>query len=279
MLACFSTATFAQATAQQALDNNFGKLPPNQISTWGLSGVRTEIALQYLIDPSLVKDKLPQGFSPFTANDVAQHDSDTAKWLETHPLYRGYLFGTLIFTSLDSLVIDDSKVNRHGPANYASWWVFGKATSPLDKAALGEVGVQLAAWYPDTGVDRRKLVSDPTIEFAKVEVANTRPGEWLVHLKIKGGEITGDCREEGERTEMKYPVPAYSTIFEGAPDPSRYTIYTYYGHYERHMHADWQFTGNHLLARSLSAMKIIYPFHTTMEDSWRARAGLYKVAK
>lgn len=268
-------ATYGQPITTKADDDKFGKLPPNQISTWELSGVRTEIAIGHFVDPLVVREKLPLGFRPQTVGEFAKNDPGIAKWLEDHPRYSGYLVATLLFTSLD-LVVDGANVSKRGPVRFADWWIWGTAAAPLDKVALGDVALQLASWLPDTGISRAKLAADPTISFGKVEVVNTKPGEWQVRLKIRRGEITGEVHEQGERTEIKYPLPAYSTIFLAGSNPSRYAIFTYYGHHLRDVKASWKFTGNHLLTRSLSDMKAIYPFRTVIQDGWRARAGLYK---
>lgn len=276
LLAFYVLPAFAQATTQRTNDDKFGKLPANPVSTWELSGVRGEIAIDHFLDPAVFKERLPQGFRPLT---VGEAGPELAKWVESNPKYSSYYVATLVFSSMETWVVDSTNIGEGGRAPFAAWWIWGTATPPLDKVALGGVSLQLAAWYPDSGPNRRKLAPDPTIEFAKVELVNTKPGEWRVRLKFKGGEITAECREAGERTEMKYPLPQYSTIFLGGPDTSKYMIYTYYGHHARAIQADWQFAGDHPLIRSLSAMKNIYPTRTMLQDGWVARAGMYKMRK
>ncbi len=279
ILAFLGIGAFAQKPTPKTEDYKFGKLPPSQLSTWGLYGVRAEIVLYHLIDPELIKRELPKGFRPVTVSDLAKNVPTVAKWLETHPKYSGYISGTLLFTSLDSLEIDGHDIGQRGPVDFASWWIEGFATAPLDLHVVSQAGIQLASWYPESGIDRKGLPSDPTIAFGKVEVVNTKPGEWRVHLKFKGGEITGECHEAGVRTEMKYDLPAYSTIFFGGPDPGHYVVYTYYGHYSRDMRADWKFSGNDALISSLSFSKANYPIFTILSDGWRARAGFYELKK
>jgi hypothetical protein len=270
---------YGQTIAPEKIDEKFGKLPPNPVSTWEWSGVRTEIALFHFVDPALIKDRLPRGFRPITAAEVAEKDPATAKWLETHPKNSNHAFAALLFTSLDSLVIDGATITKGGPALIADWWILGTASAPLDRVVLQQSFLQLASWYPDTGIDRKRVRTDPTVEFAKVDVENTKPGEWRVHLKIKGGEITGIVSEAGERVEAKYPLPAFTTVFLGGPNPSKYAIYTYYGHYTRDIRADWESTGDHPLMRSLSVLKTSNPLRPSMQDNWRARTGIYKLSK
>ncbi len=279
LLTFWGVQAFAQATTAKTNDDKFGKLPTNPVSTWELSGVRGEIAIEHFLDPALFKERLPKGFRPLTVGDAAQGAPAMTKWLESNSKYSGYYIATLLFSSMETWVVDGTNIGEGGRAPFAAWWIWGSAVSPLDKVALGGVSLQLAGWYPDSGANRRKLSPDPTIKFAKVELVNTKPGEWRVRLKFKDGEITAECREVGERTELKYPLPQYSTIFLGGPDTSKYMIYTYYGHHERAIQADWQFAGNHPLIRALSAMKNIYPARTVLQDGWVARAGMYKVKK
>ena len=273
-------AAYAQAISPKTNDDKFGKLPSNQISMWELSGVRAEISIAYFIDPTLVQERLPPGFRPTTTYDFAQGNPGIAKWLETNSKYSAYLVCNLLFASMDSQLIDRVSVGRNGPSVFASWWISGAAVSPLDKVALGEVNLQLASWYPDNGIDRRKVSSEPTVAFAKVEMTNSKPGEWRLRLRTKGGEVTGEIRVIGEGPEVKYPLPAYSTLFMAGPLPSKYMIFTYYGHPSREVQAKWDFTGEDVLVRSLLGVKKnIIPSQTIMWDGWSAHAGMYKLRK
>jgi hypothetical protein len=180
----FSTAfcvirVFAQTSAENVNDEKFGKLPPNPVSTWELSGVRTEIAVEHFLDPAVFKDKLPQGFRPLTVAQAAQGAQSMTQWLEANPKYSGYYVATLLFSAMDNWVVDGTSIGEGGRAPYAAWWVW---VTQLHLWTQSRAGAWVFNWPAGIRIPARGGESSVTIQ-----QLNSLRSSWRIPVRVSGG--------------------------------------------------------------------------------------------
>ena len=275
----------SQAHAQTSTSSNssgsekFGELPPNPISRWELAGVRAEICNEHLIEPLLIVGKLPSGFRLVTVGERAKSDEKAAKNLQAYPEHANYAFGLLCFVNLDSLEIEGVRANRKGPIAFAFWWAAVVPTAAFDKRARGDTSfIQLASWYPKSGVNRAKILAiDPLAEFTSLKMINPESGLWQMRLKMREAEIKGSFRVNGERKEIMYPLPQFMTVPIKTAKATYFSVITFFGHHIQNMEGEWQVTGRHALAQAIAESDRSSLTHAQLADGWRARAGIYKV--
>ena len=259
----------------------FGELPPNPLTRWELAGVQAEICNEHLIEPSLVVGKVPSGFRFVTVAEHAKNDDKAAKILQAHPEHANYTFGILCFVKLDSLEIEGVRANTKGSTAFAFWWAPTVTTALFDKRARGDMTwIQLASWYPRSGINRAKILAiDPQAEFTSLKMVSTEARVWQIRLKMRQAEIKGSFRVHGDRKEMTYPLPQFSTVPLKTAETTYFSVFTYFGHHSQDLEGEWRAKGRHALARAIADSDRSSLTHAQSQDGWRAHAGIYKVER
>ena len=257
-----------------------GTLPAGSLGTTELAGVRGEIALFLLVDSALVAGRIPPEVEVPRLRRLAATDSTAADYLAAHPDRGSWVWTMLAFASLDS-VSEDKRV-PHPPVNDAFWWMWSRPVPELDARALGtDWAIELAWWVDDPERARYLQGLGSSVQHGRVLVEQADDGLWRLGLEGAGLRVRATCRLEGERAPDAYPLPAYTTVWEGGADLDFFTVFTYAGHHSQPCSADWSSDGQHPLARALRAVTpeemAEFPGSApVVQDGWRARAAFYR---
>lgn len=257
-----------------------GPLPTSPLGTIEIAGVRGELSLPHLVDPTLVAHRIPRELRMIRLRDIAQLDTAAAGYLDAHPDRGEWILGSLGVGVVDTLRLNDRPVAIR-PATFAWWWAASWPAPELDaRSSPGSPSpgwVQLASWIADPS-QRSQIWSNA--EVVGVSAQREPPGRWQLELDAPDVRVKASCSLTGERTATDLPAPAYVTVWDGGSSVSLFTVFALVGHHSQPCVAEWSAEGTHPLARTLqrvSASEMAFLARgPTVQDGWRVRSGRYR---
>jgi hypothetical protein len=258
-----------------AADITFGKLPSGAKSTSLTADVSAEMCRDHLFDPSTVLAGLPDDYRLILVAEYAKHDIGVADLLQNNPKLSTYAVGSLCFMSVDSFVIDGSRVDSSGPTAMAFWWA--RATGPRDPRMQGKVEwLQLASWYSRDVSSRDKiLATDPMAQFVDLEITRAEPNYWRMRLPLASETIEAEVRTSGQRKKRDAPEPGFMTVPFTGEDAGSFWVITYFGHHHQTAEGTWRTEGSGVFSDALQIPGEASVFGTFFQDGWSALSGLY----
>ncbi|MDX1997911.1 MAG: hypothetical protein SF066_09355 [Thermoanaerobaculia bacterium] len=255
----------------------FGVLPAGAASTNVVTDVRAEICRDHLFDPSRAEIRLPKDYRLMLASEYAEQDPSVADLLKSDAKYSAYaVVGSLCFMSVGSFVVDGQSTPSQDPIPMAFWWV--RAAGPRDPRMQGKVDwLQLASWYSRNVVGRERiLATDPTAQFVDLEVKETEPGLWRMHLVLPTESIQAEVRGSGQRTRRNSPEPGFMSVPFAGEGAGSFWVITYFGHHHQSAQGKWQAEGAGVFSEALRIPGEASVFGTAFQDGWSALSGLYR---
>ncbi len=265
-------------TTSRSAAAQFGDLAPEAALNWQLGGVKAEVGVVFAIDPSYLSGRLPRGFRVSTLARLASRGDTTVRAiLSARPELAQYVITVLAVARMDTLHIEGDSSPAQATQT-ALWWVPAQltdTTSPLPdvRAKRGEQWVELAFWSAEPHFARRLGEVMPATAPAAINMQwESSDSTWGVRLVIPSATIVGECKLRGASAAANYPLPQYSTVWNGDNVPGAFAVYTYYGHRSQACSGAWQASGNGTLARALRTGVVIDAANQT---GWSARAAAY----
>jgi hypothetical protein len=260
----------------------YGALPDGATSTAEATEIGAEICCDLLLNPSQIRQELPDGYRLLTAREIAVEDPGIGKLLGDRNSTTGgarlaeYAVGSLCFLSVGNAMVDGVRV--HGPGPTAQAFLWARAEGPRDPRMLGKVQwVQLASWYQRDVLDRaRVLASDPMAEFVDIQMGRVGPNRWSMQLALPTERLTADVTGSGQRIPRKAPQPGFMSVAMSGKSADRFQVFTYFGHHHQESRGEWRAAGTGRFSSALAIPGEQAALGTYMQDGWQARFGLYR---